>query len=118
MCGEEDKQVMAVVSGWAVFSLRGRARKPRSRERAFLPLLDAMVVAGGAAAMAACDPATLYVLARQRYGGLTAVKPEVLRSFCKAQAILSSHLSPDFVAYYGAKAFGMGVTAVLASEGA
>jgi hypothetical protein len=62
------------------------------------------------------DPAVLYMLARQQYGGLTAVKPEVLDVFSTAQAILSAHISQEQVAFFGAKAFARGHDAARADE--
>ena len=95
MCGAKDRSVMAMVAGWAVFSLRAAATKQGSRMEHLVPLLDAMIVKGGPAAMCQKDPAVLYMLARQQFGGLTAVTPAALDAFCLAQALVSAHLSME-----------------------
>ena len=80
-------------------------------------LLDGLVVPQGVAGLSQRDPAVLYMLARQRFGGLTAITLPALDVFCQAQALLSAHLSQDMIAHFGQKAFAVGVDAVRGSKG-
>ena len=82
-----------------------------------LVLLDGLVVPQGVAGLSQRDPAVLYMLARQRFGGLTAITLPALDVFCQAQALLSAHLSQDMIAHFGQKAFAVGVDAVRGSKG-
>lgn len=78
-----DRQSMAVVGGWAVFSLRNAAgaTNAASALRRLLPLMEALVEPGGAESLSLRDPAVLYLLARQQFGNLTALKPAALAAF-------------------------------------
>lgn len=82
-----------------------------------MALLDCLIVPEGLAGLSQRDPSVLYMLARQRFGGLTAITKEALDAFCVAQALISAHLSLPMIAHYGQHAFNTGVEAVLASEG-
>ena len=83
----------------------------------YVALLDCLIVSEGVAGLSQRDPSVLYMLARQRFGGLTAITNEALDVFCRAQALISAHLSMSMIAYYGQRAFHAGMEAVLASQG-
>ena len=70
-----DRRVMAVVGGWAVYSLKGRCKNGSAKDQLLLPLLLELIVPEGAGGLSVRDPATLFLLARQQFGGLTALKP-------------------------------------------
>jgi hypothetical protein len=113
-----DRQVMGVVAGWAVFSLRAVCAKKGAAptDRAMLPLLDKLIVPEGISGLTLRDPVVLYLLARQQYGGLTAVLSEALTAFCLAQAHLSSMLTKEDIATHGAAAFNIAVDHVRSCE--
>ena len=112
-------QVMAMVGGWAVFSLLKVASKPSAPAalKVLKPLLQSLVVSGGTAEMGVTDPAVLYLMARQRFGGLTAIKLPVLEWFTVTQHKLAAYLSQVMVVRYGAHAFQKGVDAVSLDTG-
>ena len=107
-----DEQVMGVVGGWAVFSLRAMCERGGANVKKLVPLIDAFVVPEGADSMSLRDPAVLYLLARQQFGGLTAITPSARMAFTLAQSVLSSYLTQDSIAQLGVHAFQAGVDAV------
>ena len=111
-----DRTVMGVPGGWAVFSLRSKAKNKPALQWT-LPLLDALMLPDGAGSGGLTDPATLYLLARQQFGGLTALTLGALTFFDLAQRVLSSHLTKQRIAEFGIHTFQFGVNAVLANQG-
>lgn len=112
-----DRQVMAVVGGWAVFSLRAVLKKGAVRLRPLLRLLEKLILQEGPGSEGLTDPATLYLLARQQFGGLTALTPNALTFFDLAQRVLASHLTKERIAQAGVHTFQIGVNAVLSDAG-
>ena len=72
---ERDRRVVLVIGGWVAFSLIGRCKKGSAAAQALLPLLKALVIPEGTDGLSLRDPATLFMLARQQFGGLTALTP-------------------------------------------
>ena len=109
---------MAVIGGWAVFSLHRRCSKAHASkaDRALLPLLELLIVKEGPASQGLKDPAILFLLARQQYGGLTAITPSCLTAFTLAQAELSSQLTKEHLARMGPHTFQLAVEHVKRSE--
>ena len=107
---------MAVVGGWAVFSDRATCKKGGADLQRLLPLFDALIVPEGAGSMDIRDPAVLYLLARQQFGGLTAITMPALGFFNMAQALLSSHLTQPLIAQFGAHTFQIGVEDVVRNQ--
>ena len=58
----------------------------------------------------------LFLLARQQFGGLTAITMETLSAFVAAQNVLSTNLAQKRIAKLGAHAFQAGVDAVVADS--
>ena len=96
------------------------ASKPRAskRDAAMLPLLNKLIipegVEGAADSHGLRDPTVLYMLARQQYGGLTALTVQANTAFALAQAELSSMLTKEDIAVSGAHAFQIAVDHVKA----
>ena len=114
----DDRQVMGVVGGWAVFSLRAdysRARAAKA-DAQLVPLLDQMGIKGGADS-SSTDPAVLYLLARQRFGGLTAITPKCLDFFNMAQNVMHTFLTPEHIRTHAAQTFQKGVDAINCNPG-
>ena len=114
----DDRQVMGVVGGWAVFSLRAdysRARAAKA-DAQLVPLLDQMGIKGGADS-SSTDPAVLYLLARQRFGGLTAIPPKCLDFFNMAQNVMHTFLTPECIRTHAGQTFQKGVDAINCNPG-
>ena len=101
-----------------MFSLHRRCSKAHASkaDRALLPLLEQLIVKEGPASQGLKDPAILFLLARQQYGGLTAITPSCLTAFTLAQAELSSQLTKEHLARTGPHAFQLAVEHVKRSE--
>ena len=67
--------MVLVIGGWVAFSLIGRCKRGSAAAQALLPLLKALVIPEGTDGLSLRDPATLFMLARQQFGGLTALTP-------------------------------------------
>ena len=79
-----------------------------------MPLIDHLIVPDGPSSMDLSDPAVLYLLARQQFGGLSAVTPSALSAFAVAQAKLDVQLSMERCTDIGpADAFNLAVESVV-----
>ena len=75
-----------------------------------------MGITGGADSRST-DPAVLYLLARQRFGGLTAITPKCLDFFNMAQNVMHTFLTPEHIRTHAAQTFQKGVDAINCNPG-
>ena len=86
------------MAGWAVKTLIDRCRSAKAPDRDLLPFLLRLIVDGGIAGSEdERDPRVLYLLAKQQWGGLTAVTPAVMDACALARTVLCEGLTQQKV---------------------
>ena len=108
------RPMCAQLAGWAVGTLLANRAKSR-----FAPLLRHVKVTlpDDPGAERDVGPAVRFVLARQHYGGLTAVNSMVISAFFAAQTLLAANLTPALLVQHGPKAYDLAVEMVKTDVG-
>lgn len=110
--GSGDRQVCAQVAGWAVYTLQKDTANAK-----YVPLLKKLKVElPSEPSEEPMDPAVAYVLARQHFGGLTAVSSVTITAFAMAQSVLAANLTPERLGEHGSRAYDMAVEHVKADS--
>lgn len=108
--GAGDRQVCAQVAGWAVYTLL--QDKANSKYKMLLQKLK--VPLPSESSQEPLDPAVAYVIARQHFGGLTAVNSATITAFAMAQSVLAMNLTPERLGEHGSRAYDVAVEHVKA----
>ena len=111
--GGGDRQVCAQVAGWAVFTLMNDKGNTK-----YVPLLKKLKAElPSEPSEEPMDSAVAYVLARQHFGGLTAVSSVTITAFAMAQSVLAANLTPERLGEHGSRAYDVAVEHVKADPG-
>ena len=110
--GAGDRQVCAQVAGWAVHTLLKDAANAK-----YKPLLKKLKVKlPSEHSDEPMDSAVAYVIARQHFGGLTAVSSVTITAFSMAQSVLAANLTPERLGEHGSRAYDVAVEHVKADQ--
>ena len=111
---QSSREVCAQLAGWAVGTLLANSAKAR-----YAVLLQSVKVKlpEQPGTLATIEPAIRFVLARQHFGGLTAVNTSMINAFTAAQSIMVVNLTPELMAKHGGQAYGLAVETAKADMG-